>query len=130
MGMRAASSYTKTQINAIQGGTTEVVLFTTAPVILALDNAQVVLAWMLAIIAGAATTSVSIQIRRGTTITGTFVGTPPWISTVAAGSLYVLNGWFADMPGVALTQYSLTMFQNTGSSASTYQDGCFLAFVL
>jgi len=130
MGFRAASSYTNTQLNAISGGTTEIVLFTTAALAAAMDNAQVVLLWQVVITIGASTTSVSFQLRRGIDITGTSISAALWTVGVAAGATRVISGSDVDMPTVAEAQYSLTMQQNSGSTASTFVDGCLLSFVL
>jgi hypothetical protein len=130
MGVRAGSSYASTQLNAIVGGTTETVQFTTAPMIMAADNATVILSWALVITGAAAVGLCNVRLRRGTLISGTLVGAAAWQVTLANASTYIITGWYADMPGVAQTAYSLTWAQNGGSSACTFVDGSLIAFVL
>jgi len=130
MGFRAASSYTNTPLNALTGGVTETVLFTTGVLESPFDNGLVILCWSLILTAGAATTFIGVLLRRGVDATGVQVSGALYKQFVAAAGQYIISATDTDSPGVAACPYTLTVQQNTGSSASTYVDGCLLAFVL
>lgn len=130
MGVRCASVWSNTQVNAMPSGNTEAVILVTPQIILAADSAVVILGWQFSLTLGTACTSVTFNIRRGTTLSGTAVGYGAWTQTTTAGQTVTYSGTYADMAGVTDLPYCLTIQQNVGSSASSFIDACLLAFVL
>lgn len=130
MGVRCASVWSNTQANAMPSGNTEAVILVTPQIILAADSAVVSLGWQFTLVVGTACTSVTFNIRRGSTLSGTAVGYGAWTQTVTATKTVTIAGSYSDMAGVTALPYCLTIQQNTGSSASAFVDACLLAFVL
>ena len=65
MGVRCASVWSNTQVNAMPSGNTEAVILVTPQIILAADSAVVSLGWQFTLVVGTCCTSVTFTIRRG-----------------------------------------------------------------
>jgi hypothetical protein len=108
----------------------ETAIATTPGINLALDNAQILLFWYLAITIGTNGTSLKIFIKRGSGTAGNFIN-QSFLATVAAGNLVVSSGHYADSPGVvAGQQYTLTATVGAASAVSTVADVSLTAMVL
>lgn len=131
MGIRNATAITNTFVGPLPASNTETVVLTTPPIQPCPDNSFIFLAWQAVITAGTSCTSLSYQIRRGTTTAGTVVGAGGWKQVAIATDSYVSSGFYFDLPGVvAGQQYSLTVVQGAASGAGTWQDGALIAMVL
>jgi hypothetical protein len=131
MGIRNATAITNTFVGPLPASNTETVVLTTPPIQPCPDNSFVFLAWQATIVAGTSCTSLSYQIRRGTTTSGALVSVNPWKSVAIATDSYTAGGFYFDLPGVvAGQQYSLTVIQGAASAAGTWQDGALIAMVL
>jgi hypothetical protein len=130
MGVRAASSHTTKFVGPLVGGAAEVMLFTTGAVVLAADDATVILAWVFNYAGGTTQNNTTFSLRRGNTVTSPLVTLVAWTIPATPALATLANGWYADFPGVAQTAYCLTLHQNAGSGAATFIDGCLMAFVL
>lgn len=129
MGVRFASTLTNVQANAMPSGSAPANILQSPAIVLATDGAQVNLTWMLNVTTGAATTQFNVQLFRGPAWTTSPFATA-WANTVVAAKSYLLSGSYVDQPGAGVWQYAVTIFQNVGSSASTFIDGALLTFVL
>lgn len=108
----------------------EVVVFTTPPINLIVDSAEVWLMWFINFQPGATTTNCNVKIRRGPSISSTAF-TSTWGNPVAAGNQYSLSGFYIDVVGgLAEVQYSLTMTMVGATAGSSLFDGMFAALVL
>lgn len=130
MGVRNASVSTKAIINAGVGNSAEVIVFTTPPINLPVDNAQVMILWQVTTTLGAAQTTYAVNIRRGTTTAGTLVNSGQSLTTVAATNVN-MSGVIQDVPGiVAEQQYTLSVTANGAAAAGTVVDGSLQVIVL
>jgi len=130
MGVRFGSQYSTAIVNALPANANSTAIFTTPPLCLAADNAQVYLCWFANIIVGTGTTILQFQVYRGTTVLGMQTGVAIWALNVVAGSTYIASGSYIDQPGPADLSYTLGAIQSGASAAGTLIDGCLLAFVL
>jgi hypothetical protein len=129
MGVRLFSAFTNAVL-ASPAAAAETAIATTPPINLALDNAQILLFWYLAITIGTNGTSLKVFIRRGSGTAGNFIN-QSFLATVVAANLVVLSGHYADSPGVvAGQQYTLTATVGAASAASAVADVALTAMVL
>jgi hypothetical protein len=130
MGVRLGSVFTNTLTNAALTTSTETIIATLPPINIAVDNALINLFWYLAVTIGTAGVSMTVRLRRGTTTGGTLVNVAV-AATVAAASVYVFNGNYADTPGIcAEQQYVLTGQVGSATANSTLSDVAFMAMCL
>jgi hypothetical protein len=130
MGVRAASTYSFNLVQPLQAGTTETIVFILAPVILAADNATVVLAFFVQLQTGGGQLNYAFSLRRGLTVTSPIIGNGPWVQTCTGVPPTFQGGWYADQPGVAAAAYCLTYHGSATGGMPFFDDGCLLAFVL
>lgn len=116
---------------ALPASAAETVIVTTPPLNIPLDFAQVFLHWFIAFVGGTAITAAVFRLRRGTTVAGALVGSPPYQSALNAGNTVFYSGSYFDTPGaVAGQQYSLTLVQLSATGAGTINDISLIAFAL
>ena len=131
MGVRFPSVASNTFVGPFPANDTETVVLITPPINEPIDNAQVLLFFSASLGVGAAVTSLTFRIRRGTTTAGTIIFLSPPIATVVAGNNYLGSFWYFDFPGVvAGQQYCLTVVQTAATGASVWTDGAMIAMVL
>lgn len=130
MGVHLPSAASATLTTTVLNQNTETAFVTTPPLNLPFDNAQVILLWFCKISVGGSTTSMRINVRRGTDITGTVVNVQI-ATTVATANIREFSGVYIDTPGaVAGQQYTLTALQNGAAGNGVFQDGALVAIVL
>lgn len=131
MGVRIGSTFSTTFIGPFPANNTETIVLTTGPVNLAVDNANVLLVWFFSILAGTGVTQIITQIRRGTQVSSPRVGISSFPSPATAAVSTSYSGCYVDTPGVvAAVQYTATIVQTGATAASSWNDGCLMAFVL
>jgi len=130
MGVRLPSVATKVIANAAVVTTTELQVVVTPPLNIALDFAQVLLFWYIALTVGAGTTAVAARLRRGVDVTGSQLTTFANV-TVAANSALYLNGSYSDIPGaVAGVQYCVCILQTGATGNAAITDVSMIALML
>lgn len=131
MGVRFPSVFSTTFIGPLPASAAETVICTTPPLSPSLDFASILLFWTFALLAGTGTASVSMAIRRGTTVAGVTITPGSFVQILAAGQNGNVSGSWADTPGaVAGQQYSLTITQNGATAAGTPGNVALIAFAL
>lgn len=130
MGVHNASVGTIAGLGIYGAAGTEIIVFTTPPLNIPLDNSQITLAWYLQFNTGAGTTSYALRIRRGNALAGALVNILNQVACAAA-TVISCGGVYVDTPGaVGGQQYSLTLAGTGTSGAATFGDGSLIAFVL
>jgi hypothetical protein len=131
MGVRYPSVQTNVFIGPAPASATEFVVCTTPPFSPPVDNGVVYLHWFMKFLTGTGTTSLVVQLRRGTTTGGTLVNLSSATFGIGAAANGILAGSYFDAPGVvAGQQYSLTCAQTGASAAGTWGDQALMAYVL
>jgi len=131
MGVRLASVFSTTFIGPLPASAAETLVFTTGPIGLVEDFAQVILLWCCSITTGTSTTSLKYALRRGPLVTSPLVNVSTFAQTSAAGNLTTVTGVYVDnAAGISAPQYSLTVVQTACTVAGTFVDGALLAVVL
>jgi hypothetical protein len=130
MGVRFVSNGNNTIVNTTVTTTTETVVATTPATNLTLDYQQVLLFWYFVFTTGAATTALTVRLRRGTTISGTLLNVAT-STPVSASSAYYLSGCYTDIPGiVAEQQWSITIQAAGATGNGTVNDACIALIAL
>lgn len=130
MGVRYPSVATIAALGIYGAAGAEAIVFTTPPLNISLDFAQVILLWYVQFNTGAGTTSYVPRIRRGAALTGALVNIANAVVCTAA-TVTSFSGVYVDTPGaVAGQQYSLSLSGNATTGAAVFADGSLLAFAL
>lgn len=120
MGVRFSTGSSGAIVNPLPAGAAETIVCTSAPLIPTLDNQLILLLVTFGITAGASTTAIVLNIRRGTLITSPPIFAPAPSHTLAAGNSAIISLAVADQPGAAAAvQYSLTVSQTAATVAGT-----------
>ena len=131
MGVRCESVWSTVAANAMPSGSVETVMLQLPTITLAADGAGVALTFMFVITTGASSNLATLQIRRGNSIAGAFIGLGAWVyQNVGSAAGYIFTGNYVDYPGTQSLQYCLTYQQNSGGGTGSFLDGCLLAMVL
>jgi hypothetical protein len=130
MGVRNSTGATTTVLNASMGSGADTVVFTTPPIGLVQDNAQVMIFYSLIVTLGSTATGFQLRLFRGASATGSAINVTVALTTVATNIVSV-SGCYIDTPGVVgQGQYSLIGHPSGGGTASAATDGCLIAMVL
>ncbi len=122
MGVRLASAYTTTIVNAAPANGVETIIATTPPVNLTLDNALVLMMGYILGSVGAAATSINWKLRRGNALTSALINISGNDTQVAA-ALFGRTIIYFDSPGISADlPYSLTFTVNGGAAAAVITD--------
>lgn len=108
----------------------ETILITTPLVSVPKDTSSVFISGAFATVTGAATTRVSVFLRRGATLTSTllFAGWDTDIGANVAGVFPI--SWFETVVNFAQVQYSLTATTVGATGGSTLVRGCLALFFM
>ncbi len=129
MGVRWATVFSTTIVNATIVTTAETIVVTTPPINLTLDGALVLLMWYVNALAGAGTTNWTYLLRRGTLVASPLINVNFSENATAAVGIS-RGGSYVDSPGlVAEQQYSLTLTQSGATGNATVRD-VFLAAIV
>jgi len=130
MGVHFPSLASKTIQNAGVGNSAEVIVFSSPALNISLDNQIVLVFWEVVCTLGAAQTTFAINLRRGTSASGTLVNVGSSRTTVASTTVDFAGVYF-DTPGVvAGQQYSIGVNANGAAAAGTVVDGCIIVICL
>ncbi len=132
MGVKNASVFSNTIVNASIATTVETIVVTTPPINQPLDGALVLLfATVYVNPIGAAASTILIRFRRGPLVTSPLVNVGVLGTTVTAGGIVAPSAAYFDAPGaVAGQQYSLTVQFQLATGNSTIVDVFLAAIVL
>lgn len=131
MGVRFPTAYSNTFVGPLPASAAETVVLVTPPINEPIDNATVFIFGAFSLTVGASSTSISVNLRRGTTAAGALVNTASFAMANTAAATIAVPFTYFDNPGVvAGQQYCLTVQQNAATGAGTWRDGSLMAMVL
>lgn len=131
MGVRFPSAFSNAFIGPLPASNAETICFTTPPLTLPFDGAQVFILGYFTWTAGTGNTTTGFLCRRGATLTGALVSAANDAAQAVVGGPNSFASVWADVPGaVGGQQYTLTISQFGASAAGTFRNGGLLAFVL
>lgn len=108
MGVRFPGVGNNTQVTATVTLNTETVVAISTPLNIALAFQQIVILWYIAVLTGSGNTTVTVRIRRGSTVAGQLVNASV-SQSIASLTTFAFEGSYVDTPGdVAGQQYCVT----------------------